>query len=386
MLKGKDIYWESFPPFFISRFLGVSSMDDQFYINKSYLGINMILLTMYATLSIYLWVDMESTNNIFQMSGFSLILERAQLIIIFITVTVSTIKSILNIKTLRGVIEHISFLDKNLHEIGVKVPYSRVYGYILITAKIILLLILWLSDFVLFKSYSNWSFLLVQFNLIFPLLVANVIQVQFMVLLELVQRRIRTLSAKLNDIDKGKNFVKTNHLHVLISVHSSLLGICEIINALYSPQILIILSSIFIVTTANLYHVIEKLIGFISQKKLSDLNFLAMTTYRIFVRSLEVWTMVTTCANTQELAREFNLNLYQLMIDDKSNEISANKKLRLHVTMNKEIVFHACGFFTLDYTLVHSMIAAATTYLVILVQFGLPSEKDKEVNCTAPAN
>nr|XP_014288378.1 putative gustatory receptor 2a [Halyomorpha halys] len=58
------------------------------------------------------------------------------------------------------------------------------------------------------------------------------------------------------------------------------------------------------------------------------------------------------------------------MIDDKTNDIATNKKLQLHIAMKREVQFTACGFFTLDYTLVHSMIAAATTYLVILIQFG----------------
>ncbi|KAE8573497.1 Gustatory receptor 87b [Halyomorpha halys] len=50
--------------------------------------------------------------------------------------------------------------------------------------------------------------------------------------------------------------------------------------------------------------------------------------------------------------------------------VTSKPKLCLHIAMKKEIVFTACGFFRLDYTLVHSMIAATTTYLVILIQFG----------------
>ncbi|KAE8573496.1 Gustatory receptor 87a [Halyomorpha halys] len=51
-------------------------------------------------------------------------------------------------------------------------------------------------------------------------------------------------------------------------------------------------------------------------------------------------------------------------------KVTREPKLCLHIAMKKEIVFTACGFFRLDYTLVHSMIAATTTYLVILIQFG----------------
>ncbi|KAE8573212.1 Gustatory receptor 68b [Halyomorpha halys] len=70
--------------------------------------------------------------------------------------------------------------------------------------------------------------------------------------------------------------------------------------------------------------------------------------------------------------KEFNTVLYQLMIDDKTDEIFNNDKLRMHILMKRELVFNACGFFNLDNSLVHSMIASATTYLVILIQFGRP--------------
>nr|XP_014290045.1 gustatory receptor for bitter taste 66a-like [Halyomorpha halys] len=57
------------------------------------------------------------------------------------------------------------------------------------------------------------------------------------------------------------------------------------------------------------------------------------------------------------------------MIEDKENKIVDNDKLMLDIAMKREVVFTACGFFILDYTLLHSVIASATTYLVILIQF-----------------
>ncbi|KAE8573425.1 Gustatory receptor 81f [Halyomorpha halys] len=88
------------------------------------------------------------------------------------------------------------------------------------------------------------------------------------------------------------------------------------------------------------------------------------------------WRIVDVCELCKTEAKKFNTLLYQLMIDDKTNEISENKKLRLHISMKREVVFSACGFFNLDYTLIHSMVAAATTYLVILIQFGQPMNNE----------
>ncbi|KAE8573423.1 Gustatory receptor 81d [Halyomorpha halys] len=89
-----------------------------------------------------------------------------------------------------------------------------------------------------------------------------------------------------------------------------------------------------------------------------------------------IWKIVDSCERCKSEAKKFNTLLYQLMIDDKTNEISENKKLRLHISMKREVVFSACGFFNLDYTLIHSMVAAATTYLVILIQFGQPMNNE----------
>nr|AQM56027.1 olfactory receptor [Apolygus lucorum] len=47
----------------------------------------------------------------------------------------------------------------------------------------------------------------------------------------------------------------------------------------------------------------------------------------------------------------------------------SNKKLVLYLTIQRKVKFSACGFFTLGCPLFTSIIASATTYLVILLQF-----------------
>ncbi|CAH1401142.1 unnamed protein product [Nezara viridula] len=166
---------------------------------------------------------------------------------------------------------------------------------------------------------------------------------------------MRLLIVKLNQFALSDGFIKTNKFQTLLSTHSSLVTVCENINGLYSLQILIILSSIFVLSTSNLYYVILKTIEMINLRSFSQMDMFLMNCYRIVVRAYEVWTMVTSCVCMQDQAAEFNTLLYQLMIDDKTNDISNNKKLRLHISMKREVVFTACGFFPLDYTLVHSV-------------------------------
>ncbi|CAH1390312.1 unnamed protein product [Nezara viridula] len=59
-----------------------------------------------------------------------------------------------------------------------------------------------------------------------------------------------------------------------------------------------IFSGIFILTTTNLYHVVEKLIVFVAKKDARPLNFATITTYRVMVRAYEVWTVMIAAATT----------------------------------------------------------------------------------------
>ncbi|KAE8573344.1 Gustatory receptor 47 [Halyomorpha halys] len=82
-----------------------------------------------------------------------------------------------------------------------------------------------------------------------------------------------------------------------------------------------------------------------------------------------IWRGCHSSAQAYYKCKEFNSALYQLMIEDNTNEILHNEMLRLHISMKREVVFTACGFFNLDYTLLHSIFASTTTYLIILIQF-----------------
>ncbi|KAE8573426.1 Gustatory receptor 81g [Halyomorpha halys] len=156
-------------------------------------------------------------------------------------------------------------------------------------------------------------------------------------------------------------------LERLACTHDQLCQCATIISDIHSFQILLIINiSLFIcVFEGFLFFVINHEPWFIVGGLCWFCLFSGIT-----------WRIVDACELCKTEAKKFNTLLYQLMIDDKTNEISENKKLRLHISMKREVVFSACGFFNLDYTLIHSMVAAATTYLVILIQFGQPMNNE----------
>ncbi|XP_014241343.1 putative gustatory receptor 28b [Cimex lectularius] len=96
----------------------------------------------------------------------------------------------------------------------------------------------------------------------------------------------------------------------------------------------------------------------------------------IIYQILTMLIIVRLSEQIKEKTKEFNSVLFKQM--EERDHLCRNKKLQLYVIMKQTINFSACGFFTLNYSFVASMIAAATTYLVILVQFSLPSKDNKE--------
>ncbi|KAE8573337.1 Gustatory receptor 82d [Halyomorpha halys] len=156
-------------------------------------------------------------------------------------------------------------------------------------------------------------------------------------------------------------------LERLCWAHDQLCDCATIISGAHSFQIYSILNIFILVIAGNMFTIMRKLIDGV-------LNLLVFVPYFCFfcVYCYIPWRIVGSFDNCKNEAKKFNTLLYQVMIQDSNNEISENKVLELHISMKREVVFSACGFLSLDYSLIHSMVAGATTFLVILIQFGQP--------------
>nr|QQP19799.1 gustatory receptor 9 [Tropidothorax elegans]UQW94885.1 gustatory receptor 7 [Tropidothorax elegans] len=187
---------------------------------------------------------------------------------------------------------------------------------------------------------------------------------------------------------KSSIFYRAKKMEILISAHFKISESAIILSKIQSPQLMLIILLTFfafISETYELYALVTIESGF--TKELIVLSALTKSCWIIATAYL-TWNILQSCVQLTDKAKEFNTLLYQLMIEDKTNDILNNKKLRLHITMKREVVFSACGFFNLDYSLVHSMAAAATTYLVILIQFGtsMTASSNSPANQTEPSD
>nr|XP_014276172.1 gustatory receptor 68a-like [Halyomorpha halys] len=82
-----------------------------------------------------------------------------------------------------------------------------------------------------------------------------------------------------------------------------------------------------------------------------------------------IWQICTCSTKISKKINKFNLLLYRFMVKDETKKLLNEEQLRLHVATKREVIFTACGFFKLDYSLIHSMVAAVTSYIIMLKQF-----------------
>ncbi|KAF6202921.1 hypothetical protein GE061_003328 [Apolygus lucorum] len=163
-------------------------------------------------------------------------------------------------------------------------------------------------------------------------------------------------------VHRGKSLL------VLMREFSKCLKVVGILNKLFGVYALLTLGQILssIVTAGYFF--------------LDGLSFRDYLKYNVTLLSLPVVDMifwlftllllVVRSHNIRSQAEAFNRELFKLMMA--SPDLCKDKKLFLYVTMKQTVNFTACGFFSLGYPLVTSIIAAATTYLVILLQFSMP--------------
>ncbi|KAE8573422.1 Gustatory receptor 81b [Halyomorpha halys] len=185
--------------------------------------------------------------------------------------------------------------------------------------------------------------------------------------LGIVTKLLKLCNDELSTLPSLTSRAMAKRLEKLTWAHHKLCNCATIILDIHGLQILLLFYVCFSVIIVLCYSCIRQLFN-----QYTSLNSLCYIVYY----STVLWRIISACEKCRSEAKKFNTLLYQLMIDDKTNEISENKKLRLHISMKREVVFSACGFFNLDYTLIHSMVAAATTYLVILIQFGQPMNNE----------
>ncbi|KAF6212701.1 hypothetical protein GE061_013227 [Apolygus lucorum] len=366
----RDIYSELHPVFLVSQFLGLAPYTYHYQVSQGFSVVTGVMMLL--TLGTSGWVMTREAGD---QNTFSLILDRGQILLLGITTITALAKSLLNASALADLAKNYLKIDVDLKGIGVFVSHSFRFGLLNVIIRFLIVFPVILLDLYIASPLALTD----QFVRIISQIVTFIIEVQFVVLVHSVRTRVLTMIRHMSALAAQPYSYKPKKLVVMTACHSSLVEMVSQINDLFTVQMLLIMFTIFLLATAHLYHLIDA----ITTTAEKDYLVLASVSFKVCLRSFEIWTVTTVCVRAQDDIKEFNSMLYQVMIEDESGTLADNKKLQLHVSMKKEVEFTAYNFFPIDYTLVHSMISAATTYLVILVQFS--SISTPEATTPAPA-
>ncbi|KAE8573631.1 Gustatory receptor 36 [Halyomorpha halys] len=171
-----------------------------------------------------------------------------------------------------------------------------------------------------------------------------------------IVRCLRRMKIRIDQTGQAERLV------LLSKAHHQLCSSIEEFYSCYGFQILYILIIQFLSLTLTMFFFIWKHAFFNYQMIFG----VVCIVFPVLITNV----MVIDCsAKLSEKSKEVNLLLYHLMIKDKSYELLNNERLLLHISMKREVVLTVCGLFSLDYTLMHSMLAAISTYLVVMLQF-----------------
>ena len=169
---------------------------------------------------------------------------------------------------------------------------------------------------------------------------------------------------------------EVSRIHTLRQTYSDLYDITESINGIYGYQIILELAYDFFFFVSCLYYVLEVKSNV---KKTGDPNPSGEETIMLEVASSLCWvtqslvrilSITASCFAAGEEARRtgtvvHKLLLRQTLLRDTSTEL----QLFSVQLLNNKVEFSAGGFFPVNLSLVYSMVGAATTYIIILIQF-----------------
>ncbi|CAH1403133.1 unnamed protein product [Nezara viridula] len=130
----------------------------------------------------------------------------------------------------------------------------------------------------------------------FPLYVSNITEYQHNVLLDTIQKRFNFLKKELSSVKKRpSSFRRQGEVESLLKLYDYLVQCCGTINEIYGKQILLFVTSIFLMTTANADYVAEGIIQLVLNRGGRPIGELFTFGYWAIIRLVELWSVVDTC-------------------------------------------------------------------------------------------
>ncbi|KAL7040815.1 hypothetical protein ACKWTF_000530 [Chironomus riparius] len=182
------------------------------------------------------------------------------------------------------------------------------------------------------------------------------------------------------------NYPLNLHLRMneIFSMHDKLCDIAECFNDLYSIEMVVNITGSFIMILFGIFFEIKVIFW-------SHLNIQLLTIATSYILwgvlvSTIIYVALRVCSNTREESCESALIIHKILQNKPAfmlnDEIFYNKMKSFTLQiLNRKKIFHfnVLGLFRMDYTFIFSTVSAATSYLIVLLQFDMTDDFQKLV-------
>ncbi|XP_058447184.1 putative gustatory receptor 28b [Malaya genurostris] len=352
------------------------------------------------------FMNHESVTAYFFNTEISILGDFLQIVIGLAALVLSFFYTIFRRNKLIHVFNSLTKTDEHLKEIGVEPNYNRTlfFNYMFIVTQVcVQVTYCGVSWTVASLSLSNARPSLTAWVSFFlPTIITSMLITLFLSLVYQAKHRFFLLNQileSLKAISMEKNWARQNSVKVLkfqkpqnmssvftntnrhlpetinrlARIQDELCDSCNGIEEYFKIQMLTIVTIAFLMVVFDSYYVLETIFSnnFV-HTSFSKIQFVLFFICQAALNASGVLKIVIVCSLAKNENEKIAANVHKLMnvnsYDDEIVKQLANLSMQL---THRKVMFTAYGFFNLDFTLLFTLIGAATTYLVILVQFTL---------------
>ncbi|XP_037823141.1 gustatory and pheromone receptor 33a [Lucilia sericata] len=191
-----------------------------------------------------------------------------------------------------------------------------------------------------------------------------------------------------DDVDDDLNDAETipadsptseTNLPELFKIHDKILSLCVITNAQYGPQCVPYMAVCFVIAIFGIF--LQTKVYFVVGGKNPILDYMVFI-YMLWSMSLMLvaYLVLRLCCNANGFSKQSAMIVHEIMQKKPAfmlgNDVYYNKMKSFTLQFlhwEGFFQFNGIGLYTLDYTFIFSTVSAATSYLIVLLQFDMSS-------------
>ncbi|XP_055633109.1 putative gustatory receptor 28b [Toxorhynchites rutilus septentrionalis] len=372
------------------------------YINSS---INAVIFCSCYVIALYKW---ESVNGHMFSTEISTLGDVLQMLIGLSALVMTFIYSIVQRNKLIHAFHSVAKTDEHFREIGVETDYKSTlkFNYLIIGVQICVHLTYCVVSVLILSSSGVYPCITAWVSYFYPFLMMSMVTVLFICLVNQVKHRFYLLNKilqTLREISTEKQVATNNgkrkdeevkqfrkplrisstfwnnnrHMPEVINqvaiIQGELCDACNGVEDYFSVQMLAIVTISFVISVFDSYYILETIIAdSFTHWPFSKAQFVAFFLYQAVVYVVGVIKIVYWSNSAVKENEKIAVNVHKLINANNYDEELTRQLSHLSLQLtHRKVTFTAYGFFNLDFTLLFTLIGAATTYLVILVQFSL---------------